>query len=204
VRLAATAIAAALALSGCSSQKPDTAAEDAPVTMDKLYAIAKNGNNAEFDMAWATMNGQDPNIRDPKTGQALVHYAAENRTSPLMMHAVLMTGADPNRKDGAGLTPLRHALMANNQVAVRNLVIRNPERMSVQDRARTIMVRTDIAGPDGRTDLELCQDTSRAPGNTRSCQVMIEVLNGATRSTPAQLGRVLQDLDQARNQSDMQ
>lgn len=205
VRAVLCVIALSLVMSACSSAKPETAADGETVTMDKLYAIAKSGNQVEFEMAWASMTGtKDPNAPDPKTGQTLLHYAAENRTSPLMTPIVLNTGADPNLKDGSGLTALRHAIMANNQVAIRNMVIRSAARLTPEQLARTVPVKLDVAGPDGKTDQEACQAIIDSGQTHRGCQVMFEVLNGATRSTPEQLPGVLRDLDQAKRDQALQ
>lgn len=211
MRALAFALAASITLTACSGNKTGNAAETADesiVTQDKLYEIAKSGNNAQFDISWDQATTKDVNLPDPKTGQALIHYAAENRTSPLMVHAVLMKGADPNLKDASGLTPLRHAIMANNQVAIRNLIVRAQDLITsgrVPPTPDVIPVRTDIAGPDGRTDLETCQTILAGGTHHRGCAVMTEMLSGGNlRSTPDQIGDVMRDLDQARDQSDLQ
>lgn len=177
-------IAATIALSACSGGKEavDTADTDEPaVTQENLYDIARDGNNAQFDISWDLAAKKDVNLPDPRTGQSLIHYAAENRASPLMIHAVLMKGADPNLKDKAGLTPLRHAIIKDNPVAIRNLMVRSQEAVSsgrVQSRPDMIQVRTDIQGPDGRTDLEICQGILAGGMQHRGCAAMTEILAG--------------------------
>jgi hypothetical protein len=212
-RLSVAAMALALAsCGGGSGNSQQTADADGPpaVTQERLYDIAKKGNDVEFAMAWDQAPNKDVDMPDPRTGQSLIHYAASNRLSPLMIHTVLEKGADPNRKDAAGLTPLRHAIMANNQVAIRNLANRVQWRVDAAAArdpaaARVVAVRTDIPGPEGKTDDQTCQDILAAGTVHRGCQVLFEMENGGpARSTPEQVGGVLNDLGQARRQSGLQ
>lgn len=196
-------LAALATVAACGPAPKDTAADEDVVTQTKLYDIAKNGNTAEFEMAWAQAAQKSADAPDPRTGQSLAHYAAENRLSPLMIHTVMMVGANPNLKDAAGLTPLRHAIMANNQVAIRNLAVRTVQRL--QQDGKTIPVRLDIAGPDGLTDEQTCRSILDKGMQHRGCEVLFEVVyKGAVRSTPEQVNGVLNDLGQARSQQDLQ
>lgn len=214
VRALILAVAASLTLTACGGggtpggDTASTAESGDTATQEKLYDIARKGNTAEFDITWDLVQTKDVNAPDPRTGQSMIHYAADNRTSPLMIHTVLTKGADPNLKDKAGLTPMRHAIMSNNQVAIRNLMIRSQDLIASGRVAPTpdiVPVRTDIAGPDGKTDLETCQGFVANGMQHRGCAVMMEMLSGGNlRSSPEQVQGVLHDLDQARQQSDLQ
>jgi ankyrin repeat protein len=70
---------------------------------------------------WFLDQGIDPNYVGGKEGESSLHVAVRSGAGPQLLQLLVERGADPNARDGAGLSPLAAARAGNHKTAIQYL-----------------------------------------------------------------------------------
>lgn len=155
---------------------PDlTAIPSGKTALELLFSARADMDTDEIRRALIE-GGSKLSLKDEKTGQTVLHRAAESRNTELVDFAISL-GADVNAADASGNTPLHIAARDGSDVLVRKFIEAGSNINAKNKEQKTPLV---FAIENGRTSVvrELC---------SRGADVKISVGRAKDRTTPLHL-----------------